>query len=135
MKVGIIRCEVESATCPATHCLHAIHHKTGEFTRYDTVELVGIYTCGGCARNRADKIVDRGLDLKKHGAEAIHLGVCMIHFCPFRDIFEGALREKTELPIVRGTHSHVPPPETPMGAYQVTYPAYSWAWARPPAWR
>ena len=135
MKIGIIRCEVQSLTCPSTHCLQSIKNKNGEFARYDTVDLIGFYTCGGCDRNRADKVINRGLDLKERGAEAIHLGVCMVLFCPFRDIYEAALKEKTGLSIVRGTHPYKPPSEMPGGGYQVTYPDSSWAWNQPPKWR
>ena len=111
MKVGIIRCQEYSNECDAFHCLHCIRTKTGEFKGYDTVELVGIHTCGGCGRNKADKIVARGLTLKEHGAEVIHLGVCMIYACPFKELYEKELKENVRLPVIKGTHPHKPPDE------------------------
>lgn len=109
MKVGIIRCQEYSNECAAYHDLIAIREKTGAFARYDTVELIGIHTCGGCGRNKADKVLARALSLKEHGAEVIHLGVCMIYGCPFKELYEKGLKEKVGLPIVKGTHPHKPP--------------------------
>jgi predicted metal-binding protein len=128
MKIGIIRCQENSERCPGPHCFQAIREKSGEFKRYDSVELIGFDTCGGCGRNEANKIVTRALRLKQLGAEVIHLGVCMIYACPFREIYEKGIIEKVGLPVVRGTHPHVPPWD--LNAHQVTYPNNSWAGAQ-----
>jgi predicted metal-binding protein len=73
-----------SNICAGYHCLPAVQNKTEEFSKYDTVKPVGMHTYGGCGFNKADKVVERTLGLKKAGAEVIHMGVCMMYFCPLR---------------------------------------------------
>ncbi len=104
MKIGIIRCEEHSNDCAGYSCFPAIRNRTGQFEGYDSVELVGFDNCGGCGRNKADKIVARALRLKEKGAEAIHLGNCLIGACPFQDIYKDALKEQVGLPIIERTH-------------------------------
>ena len=104
MKIGIIRCDEHSNQCAGYNCFPAVQNRTGKFKDYETVELVGFDTCGGCGRNKADKIVARALRLKEKGAEVIHLGNCLVSACPFKDIYETALQEKVELPLVERTH-------------------------------
>ena len=104
MRIGIIRCEEHSNQCAGYHCLPAIQNRTGQFEGYDPIELVGFDNCGGCGRNKADKIVARALRLKEKGAEVIHLGNCLVGACPFKDIYEDALKEQVELPIMERTH-------------------------------
>ena len=103
-KIGIIRCQEHSANCAGYHCFPAIHDRNGQFTDYDTIELVGFDTCGGCGRNKADKILTRALRLKERGAEVIHLGNCLVGACPARDIYLDALKEEVGLPIIEKTH-------------------------------
>ncbi len=104
MKVGVIRCDDQSRRCAGYHCFPAIQNRTGEFKDYDTVELVGFDTCGGCFRGRADRIVTRALRLKERGAEIIHLGDCLIAGCPFKDLYQNAISEELKLPVVEKTH-------------------------------
>ncbi len=104
MKVGIIRCQEHSNQCAGYHCFPALQNRTGQFKDYETVELVGFDTCGGCGRNKADKIVARAQRLKEKGAEVIHLGNCLVGACPFKDIYETALKEQVALPLVERTH-------------------------------
>lgn len=120
MKIGIIRCQEASKTCAGYHCFPAMRGRTGEFKKYDTVELVGFDTCGGCSPKVGERIVARALDLKNNGAEVIHLAVCTLYTCPHREINEMALKEKVGLPIVKGTHPHKPIQE--MGAQLFTLP-------------
>jgi predicted metal-binding protein len=90
--------------------------KTGYMQEYDTIELVGFDTCGGCpGRNRTGKIVERGQKLKDHGAEVIHLGTCVVQFCPNKDMLKEALEKEVGLPIKEKTHTRpegapTPPP-------------------------
>ena len=104
MKIGIIRCEEHSNDCAGYNCFPAIQNRTGQFEGYDTIELVGFDSCGGCGRNKADKVVARALRLKEKGAEVIHLGNCLVGPCPFKEICEDGLREQVGLPIVERTH-------------------------------
>jgi predicted metal-binding protein len=106
MKVGIIRCEEHSNSCAGYNCFPAIQNRTGEFKEYNAIEIVGFDTCGGCGRNKADKILSRALRLKEKGAEVIHLANCLVSACPFKDLYETALREEVGVPIVEKTHVH-----------------------------
>ena len=72
MKIGIIRCDETSERCAGWNCFPAIRDKSKYMDEYDTIELIGFDTCGGCpGRTRMDKIVERGLKLKEKGAEDI----------------------------------------------------------------
>jgi len=103
-KIGIIRCQEYSNQCAGYHCFPAIRDKNGQFEKYDTIEVVGFDNCGGCGRNKADKILARALRLKERGAEVIHLGNCLVGGCPSKDIYLDALKEEVKLPIIEGTH-------------------------------
>ncbi len=110
MKIGIIRCEENSANCAGWNCFPAIANRSGEFSRYETIEIVGFDTCGGCGHGKADKIVKQARRLKKKGAEVIHLGNCLASDCPSRGIYVKALRRRVKIPIVERTHGG-PTPE------------------------
>jgi predicted metal-binding protein len=77
--------------------------KTGEFAKYDTIEIVGFDTCGGCAHGKPDNILKSAKVLVKHGAEVIHLGNCVMD-CPSKDVYIKALKKRVKVPIVERTH-------------------------------
>ena len=104
MKVGIIRCDEHSNVCAGYGCFPAVQEKTGKFEEYDVIELVGFDSCGGCGRNKADKIIERAQRLKERGAETIHLGNCLVGACPFKDLYTEALNGEVGIPIIEGTH-------------------------------
>lgn len=110
MKIGIIRCEEQSARCAGYSCFPAVMNKTGKFDQYDDIELVGFETCGGCGRGKADKIMGRATRLKEKGAEVIHLSNCLTGPCPSKELYEKTLVEQMGIPIVIGTHP-APTPE------------------------
>ena len=121
-KIGIIRCQelnhgLSKNHCAGHSCFGAIRDKTGYLDEYDDdIDLVGFDTCGGCpGKNRTDKIVQRGLDLKKHGAEVIHLSTCISLFCPNRDMFADVLKEKVGLSIREMTHGRPDGKRLPVG--------------------
>jgi predicted metal-binding protein len=103
-KVGIIRCQEQSVDCAGWNCFPALRDRTGAFAAYDKVELVGFDTCGGCGRNKADKIVAKAKRLKDKGAEVIHLGSCLVGSCPSKEMYLKALQEQLGIPIVERTH-------------------------------
>ena len=107
VRIGIIRCQERGNDCAGYNCFPAIRNKTEPFTEYDTIEIVGFDDCGGCGRNKADKIVARALRLKENGAEVIHLGNCLINVCPFKDIFMNELKEKVDIPIIEKAHLRI----------------------------
>jgi predicted metal-binding protein len=115
VKIGIIRCDENSARCAGWNCFPALVNKTGKFEVYDKIELVGFDTCGGCGHGKPDKILKQARELKKHGAEIIHLGNCMVHDCPSRAIYIKALG-RLKLPLVEGTHGGPSPAR--MAAYK-----------------
>ncbi|MFC2036249.1 CGGC domain-containing protein [Chloroflexota bacterium] len=108
MKVGIIRCDDHSRKCAGYNCFPAIHDKAGEFKEYDTVELVGFDSCGGCGGGKADRILTKAVRLKERGAEVIHLANCMVHTCPFKDMYAKAINKELKLSIVEKTHEPHP---------------------------
>ena len=120
-KIGIIRCQEtalkpDNHRCPGWNCFPAIANKTGYLDEYDTIELVGFDTCSGCpGRNNTQKIVDIGLELKKHGAEVIHLSTCLAFACPNKDMFVEALNEHVGLPVKENTHGGPDGKRVPIG--------------------
>ncbi len=113
-KIGIIRCQDQSERCPGFFCFPALREKSGNFAVYDSVEIVGFDTCGGCYRGKSDKVVARAQRLKERGAEIIHLGTCMVGSCPWKDLYLKDVAEKVSIPVVGGTHAHHgPPPKAP----------------------
>ena len=121
MKIGIIRCDENSERCAGWNCFPAIANKTGEFSRYDTIELIGFDTCGGCGHGRTDRIVKQAKQLKQRGAEVIHLGNCMASDCPSKDVYIKALRKRVRIPIVERTHGGATPEQ--MAAYRAAQEA------------
>ena len=104
MKIGIIRCQEHSNDCAGFKCFPAMQNKTGQFEKYDVIELVGFDSCGGCFRNKADRIIAKAIRLKEKGAEAIHIGNCILSSCPVKDLYKATLEEKVGLPIIEKTH-------------------------------
>jgi predicted metal-binding protein len=121
MKIGIIRCDENSSSCAGWNCFPAMANKSGEFSQYETIELVGFDTCGGCGHGKADKILKQAKRLKEHGAEAIHLGNCLASDCPSKDIYIKALRKSLKIPIVERTHGGPSPAQ--MAAYKAAQEA------------
>jgi predicted metal-binding protein len=102
-KIGIIRCDTHSADCAGFHCFPALRDKTGQFERYDAVDLVGFDTCGGCDRGKSDRILSKAERLKDKGADVIHIGNCMSR-CPVNELYVKDIAEKVHIDVVRGTH-------------------------------
>ncbi len=115
-KVGIIRCQEQSERCAGFTCFPTLRNKGGTFAEYDSVELVGFDTCGGCGRNKSDKIVAKAQRLKDRGAEVIHLGTCLVGSCPWKDLYVKDIKEKVGVPVVEKTHPAGPPPPKPPAA-------------------
>lgn len=108
-KIAIIRCQERAlygpGRCAGWDCFRAIYDKTGYMTEYDTIEIVGFDTCGGCpGRNRYRKIIERGQKLKEKGAEIIHLSSCLVSHCPNKDKFKEVLYKEVGLPVKERTH-------------------------------
>ncbi|MHB0869281.1 MAG: CGGC domain-containing protein [Chloroflexota bacterium] len=104
-KLGIIRCEVRAEQCAGYKCFPALRDRTGSLAAYDDdLELVGFDTCGGCVLKDPSRTVERAVRLQKLGAEAIHLGNCLVTYCPWLDLFKESIARETGLPVVLKTH-------------------------------
>jgi len=104
-KIGIIRCDERADTCAGFNCFSAVRDRTGAFSTYsDHIEIIGLDTCGGCDRNKADKITARAGRLKEKGAEVIHFGKCLISVCPWTNLFADTIEQQIKITVVRGTH-------------------------------
>ena len=75
-KLGIIICN-RYHTCGGGKCLRAFHNRDGAFARYkgEDVQLVGYTTCGGCPGGNVEYVP---AEMKKNGADVIHLATCML---------------------------------------------------------
>ncbi len=109
MKIGIIRCDEQSARCAGYSCFLSVQIKTGKFEVYDNIEFLGFETCGGCGRGKADKIMEHATRLKTKGAEVIHLSNCLLGPCPSKELYQKTLVEQMGIPIVMGTHPGMTP--------------------------
>ena len=109
-KVGIIRCQEQSNNCAGWSCFPALRERSGASPPTTAIELVGFDTCGGCGRNKADKIVAKAKRLKEKGAEVIHLGSCIVGSCPTKELYVNSIRDQVQIPVVEKTHAtHAPP--------------------------
>ncbi|HCL55661.1 MAG TPA: CGGC domain-containing protein [Spirochaetia bacterium] len=105
-KLSIIICD-RYHTCAGGGCLRALKNREGAFALYKDekdVEIVGYTTCGGCP---GGNIEYSPAEMKKNGAEVIHLATGLVvgyppcpriqHFCDF-------ITSKYGLGVVIGTH-------------------------------
>jgi len=105
-KVGIIICS-RYRNCGGGKCLRAIRERAGGFARYskeETVELVGYSSCGGCPGGNIEYVPE---EMKKNGAEVIHLATGLVVGyppCPRLAAFKEVIEKKHGLEVVVGTH-------------------------------
>lgn len=103
--------------CPGdARCLVAFNRREGEFERHKGEEaaIVGIMDCGEREGNRNRAVLSLGL-LKgalmplNESVDAVHVGTCVMGFCPRKDDILKALKEKAGVEVVEGGHRYVPP--------------------------
>jgi predicted metal-binding protein len=104
-KVGVIICD-RYHTCGGGKCLRALHQREGAFARYrdEEVQLVGYSTCGGCPGGNVEYVP---AEMKKNGAEVIHLATCtLVGYppCDRLDTFTRFIPAKYGLEVVVGSH-------------------------------
>jgi len=97
-------------------CLVALNRREGEFSRYanEPVEIVGIVDCGGCEGNRNRILcsltaLNSVLTSLNEKADVLHIGTCIMEYCPRKDDLLKAIREKVGIEVVEGTHRYVLP--------------------------
>jgi len=106
MKIGIIICD-RYRTCAGGKCLRALKHREGGFSLYpknQELELVGYTTCAGCPGGNIEYAPE---EMKKNGAEVIHLATGLIVGyppCPYIKDFKKFIEEKYNINVVYGTH-------------------------------
>jgi predicted metal-binding protein len=105
VKIGIIICD-RYRTCAGGKCLRSLRDREGAFSIYKgkEVELVGFTACGGCPGGNIEYAPE---EMKKNGAEVVHLATGMIVGyppCPRIQYFTRFIEEKYGLKVVIGTH-------------------------------
>ena len=85
-KIGIIICG-RYLSCGGGKCFRALRERAGAFAAYpkqEAVEVVGFASCGGCPGGNVETVP---AEMKKNGAEAIHLATChVVGYPPCQDI-------------------------------------------------
>jgi predicted metal-binding protein len=105
-KIGIIICD-RYKTCAGGKCFRAMNNREGAFDIYskdEDVELVGYTTCGGCPGGNIEYAPE---EMKKNGAEVIHLATGLVVGyppCPYLEDFLKFIPEKYGMNVVVGTH-------------------------------
>lgn len=117
-KIVILACENirdQNLCVGDAKCLVAFNRKEGEFERYkDGAELLAIVDCGGCEGNR-NRVVCSLANLKgtlamlNEKPDVLHIGTCLMNFCPRKDDILKAVKEKVGVEVVEGTHKYMPP--------------------------
>ncbi len=117
-KLGIIICDRYKG-CAGGKCFRSLQKREGAFDIYakdEDIELVGYTTCGGCPGGNIEYAPE---EMKKNGAEVIHLATgFLVGYppCPYLDHFKNFIPEKYGMKVVVGTH---PIPEK----YKITHEA------------
>ena len=105
VKIGIIICD-RYKSCAGGKCFRAIKEGSGAFDSYKNkdIELVGYTTCGGCPGGNIEYAPE---ELKKNGAEVVHLATGMVVGyppCPYIKDFKELVEVKFGMKVVVGTH-------------------------------
>lgn len=105
-KIGIIICD-RYRGCGGGKCFRALREREGAFARYssdETVEVVGYSSCGGCPGGYIEYVP---AEMKKNGAEVIHLATGFVVGyppCPHIADFRNFIERQYGLEVVVGTH-------------------------------
>lgn len=105
-KIGIIICG-RYQNCGGGKCFRALKERVGAFSIYSKnqdVEIVGYSYCGGCPGGNIEYVPE---EMKKNGAQAIHLATGLVVGyppCPRIRQFKEFIESRYELPVVVGTH-------------------------------
>ncbi len=106
VKIGIIICD-RYRSCAGGKCFRAMTEKTGAFDIYkedEELELVGFTSCGGCPGGNIEYAPE---EMKKNGADVIHLATGFVVGyppCPYTEHFQKFIPEKYGIKVVIGTH-------------------------------
>jgi len=105
-KIGIIIC-ARYDSCGGGKCLRSTREHVGGFSKYPDsmlLDVVGFGQCGGCPGVNVEYVPE---EMKKNGAEVIHLATGFVVGyppCPYTLYFKNFIESYYELPVVIGTH-------------------------------
>jgi predicted metal-binding protein len=105
-KIGILICD-RYRNCGGGKCFRALRERRGAFSIYpmeESVEIVGYSSCGGCPGGNVEYVP---AEMKKNGAEVIHLATGLIVGyppCPHIRRFKTFIETVHGLSVVIGTH-------------------------------
>jgi predicted metal-binding protein len=105
-KIGIIICG-RYQDCGGGKCFRALRERVGAFAVYprdEPVEIVGYSYCGDCPGGNVEYVPE---EMKKNGAEVIHLATGLIVGyppCPRIQQFKQFIETYWDIPVVIGTH-------------------------------
>ena len=105
-KIGIIICG-RYQDCGGGKCFRAVRERVGAFSRYpldEPLEVVGFSYCGTCPGGNIEYVPE---EMKKNGAEVIHLATGLVVGyppCPRIRHFKEFLETSYNIPVVIGTH-------------------------------
>ena len=105
-KIGIIICD-RYGSCGGGKCFRALRERAGGFSIYpadEPVEIVGFSNCGGCPGGNIEYVPE---EMKKTGAEVIHLATGFVVGyppCPRIRDFKEFIETRYGLRVVIGTH-------------------------------
>ena len=105
-RIGIIICG-RYQDCGGGKCFRAVRERVGAFSRYpedEPLEVVGYSYCGNCPGGNIESVPE---EMKKNGAEVIHLATGLVVGyppCPRIRHFKEFLENSFDMPIVIGTH-------------------------------
>jgi predicted metal-binding protein len=105
-KIGIIICD-RYVSCGGGKCFRALRERAGGFSIYpadEPVEIVGFSNCGGCPGGNIEYVPE---EMKKNGAEVIHLATGFVVGyppCPRIRDFKEFIETRYGLRVVIGTH-------------------------------
>ncbi len=105
-KIGIVICG-RYQSCGGGKCFRALRERAGAFARYpkeEAVEIVGYSNCGGCPGGNIEYVPE---EMKKNGAQVIHLATGLIVGyppCPHLKRFKTFIETRYGIPVVVGTH-------------------------------
>ncbi len=105
-KIGIIIC-ARYRDCGGGKCFRSLRERVGGFSSYsqeEQVEVMGYSTCGGCPGGNIEYVPE---EMKKNGAEVIHLATGFVVGyppCPYIRQFKEFIEKQFGLSVVVGTH-------------------------------
>ncbi|HDH06063.1 MAG TPA: CGGC domain-containing protein [Nitrospirae bacterium] len=110
-RIGILTCSnaTQDLGCSSSSCLADLRKRKGAFSKYpqdESLDLIGIISCPGCPTlTGPDKLLQRIRGLTEFRVDAVHFTYCIKALCPFRKMYEKALKEAyPDIAIVIGTH-------------------------------